>query len=46
VLRTYGRGQEARAMIEEAAWQGITYFDTSTSYFDNQNGHGHWAALA
>ena len=46
VLRTFGRSQEARAVIEEAAGQGITYFDTSTSYFDNQNGHGHWAALA
>jgi aryl-alcohol dehydrogenase-like predicted oxidoreductase len=29
VLRTYGREAEARAVIEQAAAQGITYFDSA-----------------
>ncbi|NYT08921.1 MAG: aldo/keto reductase, partial [Methanosarcinales archaeon] len=37
VLRTFGRGQEARAVIEEAAGQGITYFDTAPAYSGSQS---------
>jgi aryl-alcohol dehydrogenase-like predicted oxidoreductase len=40
VLRTYGRSQEARAVIEEAAGQGITYFDTAPAYSDSQSYYG------
>jgi aryl-alcohol dehydrogenase-like predicted oxidoreductase len=29
VLRTYGREPEARDVIEQAATQGITYFDSA-----------------
>lgn len=46
VLRTFGRGQEAKAVIEEAADQGITYFDTAPAYSGSLSGHGHWAAIA
>ena len=40
VLRTYGRGQEARAVIEEAAEQGINYFDTAPAYSGSQSYYG------
>jgi len=40
VLRTFGRGQEARAVIEEAAGQGITYFDTAPAYSGSQSYYG------
>ena len=40
VLRTFGRGQEARAVIEEAAGQGITYFDTAPAYSSSQSYYG------
>jgi aryl-alcohol dehydrogenase-like predicted oxidoreductase len=40
VLRTFGRGQEARAVIEEAASQGITYFDTAPAYSGSQSYYG------
>ena len=40
VLRTFGRGQEAKAVIEEAAVQGITYFDTAPAYSGSQSYYG------
>ena len=40
VLRTYGRENEARAVIEEAAAQGITYFDTAPAYSGSQGYYG------
>ena len=40
VLRTFGRSQEARAVIEEAAGQGITYFDTAPAYSGSQSYYG------
>ena len=40
VLRTFGRGREARAVIEEAADQGITYFDTAPAYSGSQSYYG------
>ena len=46
VLRTFRQGQEAKAVIEEAAGQSITYFDTAPAYSGSLSGHGHWAAIA
>jgi len=40
VLRTYGRENEAQAVIEEAAAQGITYFDTAQAYSGSQGYYG------
>ena len=40
VLRTHGREQEARAVIEEAAAQGITYFDSAQAYAGSQGYYG------
>lgn len=40
VLRTYGRENEAQAAIEEAAAQGITYFDTAPAYSGSQSYYG------
>ena len=36
VLRTFGRESEARAVIQEALAQGITYFDTAPAYAGSQ----------
>ena len=40
VLRTFGRVREASAVIEEAAGQGITYFDTAPAYSGSQSYYG------
>ena len=40
VLRTYGRDPEARAVIEQAALQGITYFDSAQAYAGSQSYYG------
>mgnify|MGYP001134912682 FL=1 len=40
VLRTFGRGQEAKSVIEAAADQGITYFDTAPAYSGSQSYYG------
>lgn len=40
VLRTYGREAEARAVIEQAAAQGITYFDSAQAYAGSQSYYG------
>ena len=42
VLRTHGRGQEARAVIEQAAVQGITYFDSAQAYAGSQGYYGNF----
>ena len=42
VLRTYGREQEARAVIEQAAAQGITYFDSAQAYAGSQGYYGNF----
>ena len=42
VLRTYGREQEAKAVIEEAAAQGITYFDSAQAYAGSQGYYGNF----
>jgi aryl-alcohol dehydrogenase-like predicted oxidoreductase len=42
VLRTHGREQEARTVIEEAAAQGITYFDSAQAYADSQGYYGNF----
>ncbi|MGB5101100.1 MAG: aldo/keto reductase [Methanothrix sp.] len=42
VLRTYGRSSEARAVIEEAAAQGITYFDSAQAYAFSQGYYGNF----
>jgi aryl-alcohol dehydrogenase-like predicted oxidoreductase len=36
ILRTYGRGKEAQAVIKEAVSQGITYFDSARVYSDSE----------
>lgn len=36
VLRTYGRNKEARAVIEKALAQGISYFDSARVYSDSE----------
>lgn len=40
VLRTYNREPEAKAVIEEAAAQGITYFDSAVAYAGSQGYYG------
>jgi len=40
VLRTYNREPEAKAVIEEAAAQGIAYFDTAPAYAGCQGYYG------
>ena len=40
VLRTYNREPEAKAVIEEAAIQGITYFDSAAAYAGSQGYYG------
>ena len=40
VLRTYGREDEASAVIEAAAGQGIAYFDTAPAYSGSQSYYG------
>lgn len=37
VLRTFGREEEAGAVIQEALSQGITYFDTAPAYSGSQS---------
>jgi len=34
ILRTYGRTQQAAAMIQAAIEQGVTYFDCAHNEFD------------
>jgi predicted aldo/keto reductase-like oxidoreductase len=40
VLRTYGRGAEAKAVIEEAVQQGIGYFDSARAYAGSEGYYG------
>lgn len=40
VLRTFGRREEARAVIREAVEQGITYFDSARVYSDSEVYYG------
>ena len=40
VLRTYGRHAEAKAVIQEAIEQGITYFDSAKAYAGSEDYHG------
>jgi aryl-alcohol dehydrogenase-like predicted oxidoreductase len=40
VLRTFNRGKEAQAVIEEAIEQGITYFDSARAYSDSELYYG------
>jgi aryl-alcohol dehydrogenase-like predicted oxidoreductase len=42
VLRTHGREAEARAVIEQAAAQGITYFDSAQAYAGSQGYYGNF----
>jgi len=42
MLRTHGREAEARAVIEEAAAQGITYFDSAQAYAGSQGYYGNF----
>ena len=42
VLRTHGREKEAKAVIEEAAAQGITYFDSAQAYAGSQGYYGNF----
>jgi len=42
VLRTHGRGPEAKAVIEQAALQGITYFDSAQAYAGSQSYYGNF----
>jgi aryl-alcohol dehydrogenase-like predicted oxidoreductase len=42
VLRTYGREPEAKAVIEQAAAQGITYFDSAQAYAGSQGYYGNF----
>lgn len=37
MLRTFGRADQARAVIKEALAQGITYFDTAPAYSGSQS---------
>jgi len=46
VLRTYGRTEAARGVIEEALHQGITYFDSARAYAGSQEYYGTvWSRL-
>lgn len=40
VLRTYGREPEANTVIEQAALQGISYFDSAQAYAGSQSYYG------
>ena len=40
VLRTFGRHEEAKAVILEAIEQGITYFDSAKVYAGSEDYHG------
>lgn len=40
VLRTFGREREAKAVIEEAAAQGINYFDSAQAYAGSEGYYG------
>ncbi len=40
ILRTYGKAEEARAVIQEALQQGITYFDSARAYAGSQEYYG------
>lgn len=40
ILRTYGRASEAMAVIEEAAYQGINYFDSARAYSGSEGYYG------
>ena len=42
VLRTHGREAEAKAVIEQAAAQGITYFDSAQAYAGSQGYYGNF----
>jgi aryl-alcohol dehydrogenase-like predicted oxidoreductase len=42
VLRTFGRGAEAQAVLEEAMQQGITYFDSAQAYAGSEGYYGHF----
>lgn len=42
VLRTYGRTQEAAAVIDEAVKQGIRYFDCAQAYAGSEGYYGHY----
>ena len=42
VLRTHGREPEAKAVIEQAAAQGITYFDSAQAYAGSQGYYGNF----
>jgi aryl-alcohol dehydrogenase-like predicted oxidoreductase len=42
VLRTHGREQEAKAVIEQAAAKGITYFDSAQAYAGSQGYYGNF----
>ena len=42
VLRTYGREPEAKTVIEQAAAQGITYFDSAQAYAGSQGYYGNF----
>lgn len=40
ILRTYGKTEVARAVIQEALEQGITYFDSARAYAGSQEYYG------
>ncbi|AGF77619.1 putative oxidoreductase, aryl-alcohol dehydrogenase like protein [Desulfocapsa sulfexigens DSM 10523] len=40
ILRTYGKDNEAQAVIKEALAQGITYFDSAKAYSDSERYYG------
>ncbi|MDD2756369.1 MAG: aldo/keto reductase [Methanothrix sp.] len=42
VLRTHGREAEAAAVIEQAAAQGLTYFDSAQAYAGSQGYYGNF----
>ena len=42
MLRTHGREQEAKAVIEQAAAKGITYFDSAQAYAGSQGYYGNF----
>lgn len=44
ILRTYGKSQQAREVIQEAIVQGITYFDSARAYAGSEEYYGSvWA---
>ena len=42
VLRTFGLGAKAQAVIEEAMRQGVTYFDSAQAYAGSEGYYGHF----